>query len=185
LTSFSPKPSEETEEYFLEVDYEIKDKTGERRRLGLARDVQSICRSSGLVACRNDQCLSSQAIAQDLAAQLALQESNIPVSRVAIGSSSIVIFEGGQTALLFAAFGCWEPYIQRGECLACCVRTGCTNGWNEFAIVRTGFSNGIVRFMHILRYCRFSDHNYQQPRYLPRRKGKPDDAAIESGSSIP
>jgi len=121
----------------LEVDYEVTGKTGECRRFGPARAVRSICRSSGLVMCRNDGCGSSQAIAQDLAVQLAQATSTIPACKVVINNSTVTIFDNDHVVLLFAAFGCWEPLIQRGECIACCVRTGCRNGWAEFAVVRT------------------------------------------------
>ncbi|KAH8722333.1 hypothetical protein GQ44DRAFT_658526 [Phaeosphaeriaceae sp. PMI808] len=120
----------------LEVDYEVRSKAGESRRFGPARTVQSICRSLGLVTCTNDGCQSSQAIAQELAIKLAEAPSTIPTCEVKIGNSNVTIIVGDQVALLFTAFGCWEPLIQRSECIACCVRTGCRNGWAEFAIVQ-------------------------------------------------
>ncbi|KAF4446951.1 hypothetical protein F53441_9467 [Fusarium austroafricanum] len=124
----------------LEVDYEVEDRTGGRHRLGPAIAVRSICRSSGLVTCLNDGCQLSQAIAQDVAVKLGQKSSTTTVCQVMINNSTVTIFDGGQIALLIAAFGCWEPLIQRGECLACCVRTGCSNGWYSFAIVRTNLS---------------------------------------------
>jgi hypothetical protein len=122
---------------FLEVDYEVRAQDAKRHRFGPARAVRSICRSSGLVRCKKDGCQSSQAIAQDLAVQFAKASSIIPICNVVINNSTITIFDGDHIALLFAAFGCWEPLIQRGECIACCVQTGCRNGWREFAVVRT------------------------------------------------
>lgn len=129
---------------FLEVDYEVISKSGERRRLGPAKTARNICRGSGLVTCRNDGCDLSQAIANDLAIKLAQQDDTTPLSRVIINNNNVTIFDGGHIALLFAAFGCWEPLIQRGECIACCVRTGCRNGWDNFAIARTRISRSAV-----------------------------------------
>ncbi|KAF2188438.1 hypothetical protein K469DRAFT_685134 [Zopfia rhizophila CBS 207.26] len=99
----------------LEVDYEVRGKAGKSRRFGPARAVQSICRSSGLVKCRNDGCQSSQAIAQDLAVQFAKASSMIPICNAVINNSIITIFDGDHVVLLLAAFGCWEPLIQRAN----------------------------------------------------------------------
>jgi hypothetical protein len=122
----------------LEVDYGVVDKTGVRWLFGPSIAVRSICRSSGLVTCWNDGCQLSQAIAQDLAAGMAQEATTVPVCKLVISNSTVTIFDGGHVAVFLAAFGCWEPLFQRGECIACCVRTGCRNGWDNFAVVRTG-----------------------------------------------
>jgi hypothetical protein len=122
---------------FLEVDYEVVGKTGKLGKFGPAKAVRNICRSSGLVTCRNDGCQSSRVVANELKTKMAQETTTVPVCKLVIGSSTVTIFDGGHVVLLLAAFGCWEPLIQRGECIACCVRTGCRNGWDDFAVVRT------------------------------------------------
>ncbi|KIX05670.1 uncharacterized protein Z518_03642 [Rhinocladiella mackenziei CBS 650.93] len=122
---------------FLEVDYGIFEETRELGRFGPAKAARSICRSSGLISCQNDGCVESTSIAHEL--KDAIADGNTgPVLKLDICGSKVTIFQDDQVVRLLAAFGCWEPLFQRGECLACCVRTGCRNGWKTFAVVQSG-----------------------------------------------
>jgi len=136
----------------LEVDYGVVDKTGMRWLFGPSTAVRSICRSSGLVTCWNDGCQLSQAIAQDLEAGMDQETTTVPVCKLVISNSTVTIFDGGHVAVFLAAFGCWEPLFQRGECIACCVRTGCRNGWDNFAVVRTDLFRRTVSSKPLLNY---------------------------------
>ncbi|KAH0562207.1 hypothetical protein GP486_003096 [Trichoglossum hirsutum] len=127
---------------FLEVDYGIFEEMQELGRFGPARAARSICRSSGLISCQNDGCVESKSLAKDLEGIMADGNSG-PALKFDICGSEVTIFNDDQVVRLLAAFGCWEPLFQRGECIACCVRTGCRNGWRNFAVVRAGLSSKI------------------------------------------
>lgn len=122
----------------LEVDFEVLDESGRKHRMGPAQIVYNIWGGSGLVACSRSAHQSSQMSTRDVTDTLERETISVPVCQITLNGSIVNIVDGGQTALLLAAFGCWNAFIQRDQCLTCCVQTGLRNKGESFVIVRTG-----------------------------------------------
>jgi hypothetical protein len=58
-----------------------------------------------------------------------------PVQTITIGKSKVSLFRNGPVTQLVVTSNCWEPLVQREECLACSVSAGCKQQWKEFAVL--------------------------------------------------
>lgn len=85
--------------------------------------VYNVFRGTGLVPCQNDGCEESGAIAQEVATAIADQEGSNPIYQLNIAGSQVILFRDDPAVRLFVALICWEPLIQRRECIPCCLRT--------------------------------------------------------------
>jgi hypothetical protein len=129
----------------LDVTFQISSATGIRGiPVDPARVVQNIFRSSGFVYCArhnsmgDDPCPSPAQYEQDLAAALQqLQDSADAVTAVQLANSKAVVFKPDRVVRLVVAAQCWEPILQRGECLLCCLSRGCESQWPDFAVVQS------------------------------------------------
>ncbi|KAL4812498.1 hypothetical protein BDW67DRAFT_193590 [Aspergillus spinulosporus] len=97
----------------LEISLEVSQNTEYRNLVRPWRVVQNNARGLGLIHCRRDGCTDSERI----------------------GDGKVSLFSHSPVTRLLVTQNCWEPLIQRDECLACTVRAGCEQGWKEFAVL--------------------------------------------------
>ncbi|GES63823.1 hypothetical protein ATEIFO6365_0007051000 [Aspergillus terreus] len=116
----------------LEVYFEILRDGQAKARVSPCKIVQNIPRGIGVVQCQNDGCNKSEE-ARKLLDQ---SEERGPLLRTIVADNrQVYLFRDDVITRLLALFHCWEPLIQRDECLACCVRYGCEAGWDSFAVL--------------------------------------------------
>ncbi|KAL4879015.1 hypothetical protein BJY04DRAFT_220609 [Aspergillus karnatakaensis] len=115
----------------LEVSLEILRIAEGQDVVGPWRVAHTIPRGLGIIDCRKDGCENSKTIATELSKVV----ENKPVQTIIIDNSKVSLIQDDPIARLLVTANCWEPLIQREECLACSVRTGCGQGWAEFAVL--------------------------------------------------
>ncbi|CEL08532.1 hypothetical protein ASPCAL11681 [Aspergillus calidoustus] len=93
--------------------------------------VHNISRGLGRIRCRNEGCNESKTITGDISKVI----EDRPVQTITVGKSKVSLFEDDPVSRLVVASNCWEPLIQREECLACSVSAGCKQVWKEFAVL--------------------------------------------------
>ncbi|KAL2815412.1 hypothetical protein BDW59DRAFT_166818 [Aspergillus cavernicola] len=106
----------------LEVFFGILQNDKHHDVVGPWRVVHNISRSLGLIKCRNDGCVESEMVRDDLAK--AIQDTAAQAQTIKIGNSKVSLFEDNPVSRLLVTYNCWEPLIQREECLACSVGAG-------------------------------------------------------------
>ncbi|KAL3457760.1 hypothetical protein BJX64DRAFT_302391 [Aspergillus heterothallicus] len=130
----------------LDVGFQVVDVSGTPTVIvAPAQVVQNVFRSTGFAYCARHQgtsdgeaCSGPTHLKQELDAALQqLQSSSDPVTTVKTGKSEIVVFKPDRIVRLVVAAQCWEPILQRGECLLCCLSRGCESQWSDFAVVQS------------------------------------------------
>ncbi|KAL3432919.1 hypothetical protein BDV09DRAFT_187144 [Aspergillus tetrazonus] len=114
----------------LGISLEVSQNTEYRNIVHPWRVVQNISRGLGLIHCRRDGCTDLERIKDELSKDV---HDNLVYS-TKIGDSKVSLFSHDPVTRLLVTQNCWEPLIQRDECLACTVRPGCEQEWKEFAV---------------------------------------------------
>ncbi|BCS28025.1 uncharacterized protein APUU_61073S [Aspergillus puulaauensis] len=115
----------------LEVAFEILQSGRRQDVVGPWRVVHTIPRGLGLINCRDDGCEDSKVATGDLNKAI----GHTPMQTITIGNSKVSLIEDSPISRLLVTANCWEPLIQREECLSCAVWSGCKQGWNAFAVL--------------------------------------------------
>jgi hypothetical protein len=115
----------------LEVFFEILRTAEHEATVAPWRVVHNISRGIGLIRCRYDGCDESKKLAGDIAKVV----QDKPVQTITISKSKVSLFKLDPVSQLVVTSNCWEPLIQREECLACSVSAGLKQGWKEFAVL--------------------------------------------------
>ncbi|KAL4981342.1 hypothetical protein BDW68DRAFT_91512 [Aspergillus falconensis] len=115
----------------LEASLEVSQNPEHRNVVHPWRVIQNIPRGLGLINCRRDGCIDSETIRNDLLN--AIQDK--PVHSMKVGNSKVSLISHDPVSRLLVTHYCWEPLIQRDECLACSVQAGCKQGWKDFAVL--------------------------------------------------
>jgi hypothetical protein len=116
----------------LELYFEIFKEGRATARVGPCKIVQNIPRGIGVIQCQKDGCDASDE-------ERKLLERSVegePLFRaISTDNNKVCLFRDDFVTRLLVLFYCWEPLIQRDECLACCVRYGRQIAQDSFAIL--------------------------------------------------
>ncbi|KAL2818017.1 hypothetical protein BJX63DRAFT_440312 [Aspergillus granulosus] len=115
----------------LEVFFEILRNAERQDVVRPWRVVHGISRGLGLIQCRNDGCEESNMLTGNLKEAIL----DKPAQTITIHNSKVSLFEDDPVSRLVVVSHCWEPIIQRDECLACSVGAGCRQGSVEVAVL--------------------------------------------------
>ncbi|KAL4949859.1 hypothetical protein BDW69DRAFT_202532 [Aspergillus filifer] len=115
----------------LEVFFEVLQNAERVTTVGPWRVVHNISRGLGLINCRKEGCEQSKTKTGDFAKTV----QDKPVQTIIIGKSKVSLFENYPLSRLVVTSNCWEPLVQREECLECSVSAGCQQEWKEFAVL--------------------------------------------------
>jgi hypothetical protein len=125
----------------LQVEYGIVSETLGRasRTIGPAKAIESVGRFSGLVRCSQKlrTCSGSDELDELVKNATTELKARQAYSVVDFHGSKIYITRAELPIALLTASGAYESIVQRGDCLACCIRAGSSKGWENFAVVQT------------------------------------------------
>jgi hypothetical protein len=118
----------------LLVEYGIISETSGRasRTIGPTKAIESVGLFSGVVRCSQKPELDE--LVKNATTELEARQAYFVVN---FHGSKIYITRAELPIALLAVSGAYESIVQRGECLACCIRAGSSKGWENFAVVQT------------------------------------------------